>query len=43
MLFNKIETKARSETLGKRTIVLHGNQLDDERIHADKSPNLKES
>ena len=34
--FNKIERKAPYETLGKRTIVLHGNKLD-ERIHIVKS------
>ena len=33
---NKIERTVPSETLGKRTIVLHGNKLV-ERIHVDKS------
>ena len=36
VFFNKIERTAPSETLGKRTIGLHGNKLD-ERIHADKT------
>ena len=36
VLFDKIETTTPSETLGKRTIVLHENKLD-EKIHVDKS------
>ena len=35
---NKIERKASSETLRKRTIVLHGNKLD-KRIHIGVSSN----
>ena len=36
VLFDKIETTTPSETLGKRTIVLHEDKLD-EKIHVDKS------
>ena len=39
---NKIERTAPSETLEKRTILLHGNKFD-ERIHVDKFSKLKES
>ena len=35
-LINKIGRKAPSETLGKNTLVLHGDKLD-EKIHLDKS------
>ena len=37
---NKIERKASSETLRKRTIVLHGNKLD-KRIHIGVSSNYE--
>ena len=36
VFFNKSEKTVPSKTLGKRTIVLHRNKLD-ERIHEDKS------
>ena len=40
--FNKIDRTTPSETLGKKTILLHGKKLD-QRFHVDKLSKLKKS